>query len=56
MKKVYGVLAFACFLLIFGTIGALDQNMISFSTGVFRCLAGLFGMFLFGKLSHVFEM
>lgn len=56
MKKLYGVLAFVCFLLVFGTIGAMDQNMVSFSAGAFRCAAGLFGMVLFGKLSRLFEI
>lgn len=46
MKKVCGVLGFMAFLLLLGTMGAMEANKVSFGTGVLRGLLCLLVLYV----------
>ena len=34
MKKVFGVLAFVSFMCLYGSVGAVEQDMVTLGTGI----------------------
>lgn len=55
MKKVFGVLAFLSFFFVFGTVGAMEQDMVGLGAGFFRCLIGLGCMDIFTRLAGGYD-
>ena len=55
MKKVFGVLAFLSFFFVFGTVGAIEQDMIGLGAGVIRCLIGLVCVDTFTRLAGGYD-
>jgi hypothetical protein len=55
MKKVFGVLAFISFFLMFGFVGAVEQDMVPLGIGTFRMFAALGAWALFTWLAGGFE-
>lgn len=55
MKKVFGALAFLSFFVALGTVGAIEQDMVSLGTGFLRAAIALGCMWLFGWLAGGFD-
>lgn len=55
MKKVFGTLAFLSFFFLLGTVGAVEQDMISLEAGAIRMAIELFVFDLSCELSGATE-
>jgi len=55
MRKLFGVLAFLSFFFVFGTVGAMEQDMIGLGVGMVRGSIGLALMWLFTWLAGGFD-
>lgn len=55
VKKVFGVLAALSFLFLLGTVGAVEQDMVSLGTGTIRMAVGLVAFGLFTWLAGGFD-
>lgn len=55
MKKVFGILAFLSFMMVFGTVGAIEQNMISITKGIVQSAIGLICMDVFCRLAGAYD-
>ena len=54
MRKISGFLAVASFFWLYGTIGAVEQNMLSLGTGTIHMILALACFYVFCKLAGVF--
>lgn len=54
MRKVSGFLAVASFFWLYGTIGAVEQNMLSLGTGTIHMVLALTCFYVFCKLAGAF--
>ena len=54
MRKVSGFLAVASFFWLYGTIGAVEQDMLSLGTGTIHMVLALACFYVFCKLAGVF--
>lgn len=54
MRKVSGFLAVASFFWLYGTIGAVEQNMLSLGTGTIHMVIALTCFYVFCKLAGAF--
>jgi hypothetical protein len=54
MRKVSGFLAVASFFWLYGTIGAVEQDMLSLGTGTIHMILALACFYVFCKLAGVF--
>ena len=54
MRKVSGFLAVASFFWLYGTIGAVEQDMLSLGTGTLHMIFALACFYVFCKLAGVF--
>lgn len=54
MRKFFGVLAFLSFFWLYGTIGAVEQNMLSLGTGTIHMVLALTCFYVFCKLAGAF--
>lgn len=54
MRKVSGFLAVASFFWLYGTIGAVEQNMLSLGTGTIHMILALTCFYVFCKLAGAF--
>ena len=55
MKKVFGILAFLSFMMVFGTVGAIEQDMISLTRGIVQGAIGLICMDVFCRLARAYD-
>lgn len=55
MRKFFGVLAFLSFFWLYGTIGAVEQDMLSLGTGTLHMIFALACFYVFCKLSGAFD-
>lgn len=55
MKKVFGTLAFLSFFFLLGTVGAVEQDMISLKSGTIRMAVELLVFWLSCELSGAYE-
>ena len=55
MKKFFGVLAFSSFIAVFGTVGAIEQDMISLGRGVIYGVVSMACLYLFTWLAGGFD-
>lgn len=55
MRKISGFLAVASFFWLYGTIGAVEQDMLSLGTGTFHMALALACFYVFCKLSGAFD-
>lgn len=55
MKKIYGVIAFVFFLLMLGTVGAIEQDQVALGPGIIRAFAFEVLWAVFCKLAGVFD-
>lgn len=54
MRKISGFLAVASFFWLYGTIGAVEQDMLSLGTGTIHMVLALACFYVFCKLAGVF--
>lgn len=54
MRKVSGFLAVASFFWLYGTIGAVEQDMLSLGTGTIHMILALACFYVFCKLAGAF--
>ena len=54
MRRFFGVLAFLSFFWLYGTIGAVEQNMLSLGTGTIHMVLALACFYVFCKLAGAF--
>lgn len=54
MRKFFEVLAFLSFFWLYGTIGAVEQNMLFLGTGTIHMVLALAGFYVFCKLAGAF--
>lgn len=54
MRKISGFLAVASFFWLYGTIGAVEQNMLSLGTGTIHMVLALTCFYVFCKLAGAF--
>lgn len=54
MRKISGFLAVASFFWLYGTIGAVEQNMLSLGTGTIHMVLALACFYVFCKLAGAF--
>lgn len=54
MRKISGFLAVASFFWLYGTIGAVEQNMLSLGTGTIHMILALTCFYVFCKLAGAF--
>lgn len=55
MRKLFGVLAFLAFFWLYGAIGAVEQDMLSLSTGTIHMILALACFYVFCKLAGAFD-
>ena len=55
MKKVFGILAFLSFMMVFGTVGAIEQDMISLTRGIVQGAISLICMDVFCRLAGAYD-
>lgn len=55
MRKFFGVLAFFSFFWLYGTIGAVEQDMLSLGTGTIHMILALVCFYVFCKLAGAFD-
>lgn len=55
MRKVSGFLAVASFFWLYGTIGAVEQDMLSLGTGTIHMILSLACFYVFCKLAGAFD-
>lgn len=55
MKKVFGCLAMLSFLFLLGTVGSVEQDMMTLGAEVIRMVIGFVLMWLFTWLSGGFD-
>lgn len=55
MKKMFGVIAFLSFLFLLGTVGSVEQGMMSLGTGVVRMVFSLVSFAVFTWLAGGFD-
>lgn len=55
MRKVSGFLAVASFFWLYGTIGAVEQDMLSLGTGTLHMIFALACFYVFCKLAGAFD-
>ena len=55
MKKVFGILAFLSFMMVFGTVGAIEQDMISLTRGIVQGAIGLICTDVFCRLAGAYD-
>ena len=55
MKKVFGILAFLSFMMVFGTVGAIEQDMISLARGIVQGAIGLICMDVFCRFAGAYD-
>ena len=55
MKKIFGIIAFLSFMYLLGTVGAVEQNMMPFGTGVIRMIVSFISFGLFTWLAGGFD-
>lgn len=55
MRKVSGFLAVASFFWLYGTIGAVEQDMLSLGTGTIHMIFALACFYVFCKLAGAFD-
>lgn len=56
MRKISGFLAVASFFWLYGTIGAVEQNMLSLGTGTIHMVLALTCFYVFCKLAGAFYL
>lgn len=54
MRRFFGVLAFLSFFWLYGTIGAVEQDMLSLGTGTIHMVLALACFYVFCKLAGAF--
>lgn len=54
MRKISGFLAVASFFWLYGTIGAVEQDMLSLGTGTIHMILALACFYVFCKLAGAF--
>ena len=54
MRKISGFLAVASFFWLYGTIGAVEQDMLSLGTGTIHMVLALTCFYVFCKLAGAF--
>ena len=54
MRKISGFLAVASFFWLYGTIGAVEQDMLSLGTGTIHMVLALACFYVFCKLAGAF--
>lgn len=55
MKKVFGVLAFVSFMCLYGSVGAVEQDMVTLGTGIICMGLSLAAFALFTWLAGGFD-
>ena len=55
MKKVFGIIAILSFLFLLGTVGSMDQDMISLRIGIIRTASGIASFWIFSWLAGWFD-
>ena len=55
MKKVFCILAFLSFMMVFGTVGAIEQDMISLTRGIVQGAIGLICTDVFCRLAGAYD-
>lgn len=54
MKKIFGLLAVASFVWLYGAIAAVEQNILSLGTGTIHMILALACFYVFCKLAGAF--